>query len=152
MQEAAALLHRLALVARGEGSLAGWLGLDARALARVAALGLAQLRAGQAASAVRVLSGLVALEPRVALFHAQLGAACSQAGETERALAAYDQAIALSDRGEARAELQLSRAAARALAGDRPGAEVDLRQARAALSGAALRRAELLALRLGVKP
>jgi tetratricopeptide (TPR) repeat protein len=81
-------------IATGEVTLAEILGHNDEKLMQVADIGLGLLKVGKYDSALKVLRGLVLLDPYVPYFHMLLGLLHERTREPERAAAEYDQALA----------------------------------------------------------
>lgn len=124
----------LVRVAKGEMSLASFAGLSAEELAQILEFALRHLEVGRNDEAVRVLEGLVALEPHNPIFHEYLGLALERARDFDRALTEYTVNIQhlsrLPDAGERLLEGYLLRARLRAMRGELGEAKSDLATAK----------------------
>jgi tetratricopeptide (TPR) repeat protein len=83
----------LVRVAQGRLQAAAVAGMDDADLGHMAETGFTLLENGRLADADAVFSGLVTLDPTVALFRIALGNVCEQMEDDDRALEAYDAAV-----------------------------------------------------------
>lgn len=79
----------LVRVAKGEVSLATLAGLGPEELGEILHFALTQLEVGRTREAMRVLEGLVALDPANPVFHEYLGLAAERSQDLDRALGEY---------------------------------------------------------------